>query len=141
MSLSLHDQLRIQNGTLKPIAVSDALIETAHAASINFARDFQVGYKLFPTVDGEGNPINQLATSYLNKMLSATSKAITSDSAAKVAVMVVVSSYIAETVDTVDVIENAPQSLWETVISGQMQTAVELFANIKQEEKAEYDSL
>ena len=141
MALLLHDQLRIQNGTLKPEAVTDQLIETAHASSINFARDFQVGYKVFPTVDGEGAPINQLATAYLNKMLSATSKAISSDSAAKVAVMVVISSYIAETVDTPEVIENLTESFWEMVIGQQMETTIELFANVRIEEKAEYDSL
>lgn len=141
MSLSLHNQLRIQNGKLKPNAVSDALIETAHAASINFARDFQVGYKLFPTVDGEGNPINQLATSYLNKMLSATTKAITSDSSAKVAVMVVISSLVAGKDYTVEQIEGATEAQWEGFVKINMQTAVELFANVKQEEKAEYDSL
>lgn len=135
MAFSLHNQLRIQSGDLKPTAVTDELIETAHASSINFARDFQVGYKDFVAED------KPLATKYLDKMLSATSKAITSDSAAKVAVMVVMASLIADKDYTVAEIQGASESQWEGFVDDNMQTAVELFAKVRQDEKAEYDAL
>ena len=83
MALSLEEQLLVQRLELKPTAVEDSLIELVHASAINYSRDFSTTYKQFDTVDGEGNPQNQKANIYLTKMLSASQRAITSDSAGR----------------------------------------------------------
>ena len=142
MALSLEEQLLVQRLELKPTAVEDSLIELVHASAINYSRDFSTTYKQFDTVDGEGNPQNQKANSYLTKMLSASQRAITSDSAGRQALMVVMSSMIADVeIATPEVIEAATSAQWEAFIDSNIQRAFELFANVRIDEKAEYDAI
>ena len=149
MALSLEEQLLVQRGELKPTAVEDSLIELVHASAINYARDFSTTYKQFDTVDGEGNPQNQKANSYLTKMLSASQRAITSDSAGRQALMVVMSSLIANVTElngqpidvTPELIQGASAQAWESFINSRIQIAFELFANVRIDEKAEYDAI
>ena len=149
MALSLKEQLLVQRLELKPTAVEDSLIELVHASAINYARDFSTTYKQFDTVDGEGNPQNQKANSYLTKMLSASQRAITSDSSGRQALMVVMSSMIANITEfngnsieiTPELIQGASSEHWEQFINENIQRAFELFANVRIDEKAEYNNL
>lgn len=142
--LNLKEQLEVQRGDLKPNSVEDKLIEITHVSGINFARDFAVTYKVFPTDDG-GDPaqsINTLASAYLSKMLSATNRMITADSSAIQSLNNVMASLIAnENVATESVILNATLEQWEGFVNNNIHTAFELFAQVRQEEKTEYDAL
>lgn len=150
MALSLTEQLRVIDGTLKPTLVNDVLIDLTHASGVNFARDFNVSYKQFPTSeevdDGQGgtitNPINTEANAYLNKMLGASAKMITSDSKGLTSLMVVMASLIAKVnIVTAPVIEDATEAQWEGFINDHIIEALELFASVRIDEKADYTAL
>jgi len=152
MALTLSEQLQLTANTLKPDVVNDPLIDLTHASGVNAARDFNTGYKIFPTsevIDDPDNPgnditvsINTLASGYLNKMLGATAKMIAADSKGLYSLQSVMSSLIAKvTIVTVPVIEGATEAQWEGFINDHIIEALELFAAVRIEEKAEYDSL
>lgn len=150
MGLTLTEQLRVIDGTLKPTVISDPLISLTHASGVNAARDFNSGYKIFPTSEevdnGDGTftttPINTKASGYLSKMLSATAKMITSDSTGLNSLMIVMASLISkEEVVTPQVIEGATIAQWEGFINDHIKPAMELFANVRIDEKSEYDAL
>ena len=152
MALNLSEQLQVIQGTLKPTSVDDLLIDLTHASGVNAARDFNTGYKLFPIIeiiddpDNVGEfisvPINTLASGYLNKMLSATAKMIAADSKGLISLMTVMASLMAELVSaTPAFILGLTKDQWFGFINDNIITALELFANVRIEEKAEYDNL
>lgn len=136
MALNLKQQLAIQKGELKPTAIDGTLLEYVHVSAVNFARTFNSTHKVF---DHEEKP---RAAMYLQKMLSATAKAINSDSQYKIATMIVMASFIAD-FDTMteQIFVNATQEQWENFIDSFIKQTTELFANVRLEEKAEYDSI
>lgn len=137
MALNLKQQLAIQKGDLKPTVIGDeTLLEYVHVSAINFAREFNSTHKVF---DHEAYP---KAAAYLQKMVGATAKAINSDSQYRTAAMVVMSSYIAShTSVTEEMLVNASQSAWEDFIDDNIKKTTEIFANVRLEEKQEYDGL
>lgn len=137
MALNLKDQLRIQKGELKPAVIGDAtLIEYVHVSAVNFAREFNSNHKIF---DHETYP---KAATYLQKMLGATAKAINSDSNYKIATMVVMASFIASfPTMTEEMYVNASQVDFEEFLDSYIKQTTELFANVRIEEKQEYDGL
>lgn len=149
MALSLEEQLLVQRGELKPNDVDDQLIELVHASAINFAINFNVSYKQFDTVDDQGEPTNQAAKRYLDKMLSVCQKAIRDDSDARQSLMIVMASIISNVEElggnpidvTPGLIEAATSEQWEAFINMSIQQAFELFANVRIDEKAEYGAI
>lgn len=146
MSLNLSEQLELNAGTLKPNDVSDGILELTHMAGLNAARDFNPNHKVFDTVDNTDPlnpiPINQDANQYLNKMLSATARMVITDSDGLRSLRSVMTSLIAsEGVVTPSVIANATEAQWYGFINDNIMTALELFAGVKVQEKAEYDLL
>ena len=120
MSLNLSEQLELNAGTLFPNSVTDNILELTHMSGLNAARDFNTGYKIFPTsevIDDPDNPgtditvsINQKAATYLNKMLSATARMVITDSDGLRSLRSVMTSLIAdETQATPSVIANATE--------------------------------
>lgn len=144
MALTLSEQLQLTANTLKPDLVDDQLITLTHASGVNAARDFNTGYKIFATDDGQDPPIpiNQKALAYLNKMLSATAKMIAADSKGLNSLQSVMASLMAEFPAATPVfIAGLIEVQWYDFINDNIITALELFAAVRIEEKAEYDNL
>lgn len=156
MALNLSEQLQVISEDLKPDSVSDLLIDLTHASGVNAAISFNTGYKLFPiteVIDDPDNPgtditvsINELASSYLNKMLRATAKMISAESGGLESLRSVMASLISNAVIgqieiTAALIIGATPAEWYGFINNNIIKALELFANVRIEEKTEYDAL
>lgn len=136
MPFNLKQQLAIQSGELKPTGIDEPMIDYIHAASINFARVFQSTHKVFNEED------HSLAAAYLNKMLSATARAITGDSSSKNAALVIMVSFIAGHPTIVEQgFVNATQEEYESFINSYIEQSIELTANVKVDEKAAYGGI
>jgi hypothetical protein len=142
MALDLSEQLRLVDGTLKPTEETDSLITLTQASGTNFARDFAVNAKDVPPLVDPPVQADVDANAYLNKMLSASNRMITTDSKGNQSLFLVMCSLIAKVpVVTTAMIIGASSDVWEGFVNDNIQVAIELFAGVKNEEKTAYDAL
>ena len=135
--LSPTEQLKLMSGELStPDADLQSLVLQIGAIK---AHEFYSSYMLFPTVDVNDEPINELASSYLSKMLSTCDSIITGKGniiALTRAMVVLIGGAV-----TLAQIEAATQAQWETFLDSKMIEAIELFSRVRQGERTAYNSL
>lgn len=140
-NISLHDQLRIIKGEIKPL--NDTLVTLTHQAAAQYANTFMGTYKLFDTDDGAtpSVAINVNATDYLNKMINMCSRVFRADSLAIQQLTRILVVLMAENVNDISLIENATDTQWEAFLAAYMNQAFELAASITRKERDEYNNL
>ena len=116
-------------------------IQTASQEAVQWGVAFLQNQKVFPTVDGNGDPINQLAQSYVNKMRAniQTTFAYRAETQQKL-----IRLYMA-TLSAIGITWAQFQAYteveWQTALVNVSPQVMEDAANITPQEKAEYDAL
>jgi hypothetical protein len=131
MALSALDQLRITKGEINPSAVS--LDELVHQAAAIFAVDFQTNYNILAT--------DEPALSYVNKLINAGQKVLKPSgneipNLSRVLIVILGTMSV-----TITQVQNATDVQWATFIQDNIQEALEILANVKQDEKIAYNAL
>jgi hypothetical protein len=143
MALTNLEQLQIISGQVAPDSTSlDALV---HQAAFNFATTFYMTYNATAfdgqLIDGEFVYNNPQAAAYANKMLNISSqvfRASGTDIQRLTRIMVVL---IGNTAATLPQVQNATDAQWDSFVGAQIDECFELFAGVRQDEKAAYNAL
>ena len=139
-----NEQIEVITGEYNPNGTGPGAIQpiqTASQEAVQYGVAFLQNQKVFPTVDGAGEPINQLAQSYVNKMRAniQTVFAYRAETQQKL-----IRLYMA-TLSAIGITWAQFQAYteveWQTALVNVSPQVMEDAANITPQEKAEYDAL
>jgi len=136
--LTLTEQLLILDPSVAPNPPGEnGLLELVHQGSNQFAFEFMTTYTVFDMQD----PVNELATSYVNKMVSIVNRVLRADGRSIGQLNRVMVTLIGNSGVTIQQINSASISDWESFILANMKQAFELAGNVLRQEKTAYEAI
>jgi hypothetical protein len=133
MALTILEKYEITREALAPDALS--LYELVKQSAINHAMSFRDNYK---AVNVDTHPD---AMAYLNAMFVLSRDIIRLNDTMFRALLRVMIELIGDTATDLPQVQAATDTQWAAFVDGQMVIAMEHVASVRQEQKAEYDSL
>lgn len=131
MALTIIEQLKLINGTLKPPSTSlDALV---HQASYNYAKSFYDTVK-----DTTGNAE---ADSYATKVFNVAKRVLRNEQGVTAILTRMIITIIGASSATLAQVTAATDAQWEAFIVGQMDETFEYVGDVKKEEKLAYNAI
>ena len=144
MALTANEQIQVITGEYNPNGTGPGAIqpiETTNQTAVTYGVNFLLNQKVFPTVDGAGEPINVLAQSYVNKMRSAIQQIFAYRAETQQKLVRLYMATLGNTALTWTQFQALTEEQWQTALDNISPTVVEDTANITPQEKAEYDAL
>lgn len=138
MAITVLQELQILNGTVGPNVI---LRDLVHQIAMGEGVKFHLNYKVFPTQDEAGEPINTEAQSYLNKVLGVISSVYSINSQTVNSLTKLEVSLIGNSSHDWATIQAASDEDWETFITTNMLRTFELLGRVLKSEKTAYDAL
>ena len=140
MALTNLEQLRIISGEISPDSTSlDALV---HQAAANYASLFYMTYNQAAlAVDENGEYTDALAAAYANKILNISNRVFRAPGLEIQLVTRIMVVLIGSTANNIGQVENATDEQWDGFVSAQIDECFELYAGVRQDEKAAYNAL
>lgn len=142
MALTLTEQQDLLSGIYKPPSIT--LNQMLNLAVMNYALNFRENYTVFATVDGNGDPINTDAQSYLSRMLRVCNRVVRQDTRQQVVSsfeQVMVSEIATTAAVTTTLLQNATDANWEQFVNTNILSAFEIVGGVLKAEKTAYDAL
>ena len=143
--MTANEQLEVITGEYNPNdgpGTADlTAIQTASQTAVGYGTTFLINQKVFPTVDGAGEPINILAQSYVNKMRAniQTVFAYRAETQQKL-IRLYMANLSAIGISWAQ-FQGYTEVQWQTELTKVSKQVMEDAANITPQEKAEYDAL
>lgn len=144
MALTANEQLQVITGEYNPNQGpgSDPLpIDTTNQTAVTFGINFYLNQKIFPTVDGAGNPINELASAYVSKMRTSIQEIFAARAETRNKIIRLVMGTLGNTAITWAQFQSLSEEQWQVAVTNIIDVVVEDNANVTPQEKVAYNAL